>query len=59
MTLYFSAADLSLCSHVKPVPWSFEGSVAQGLEEQPIDPVIERLRQDLPVSVEIMTIRCI
>ncbi|CAM9962272.1 unnamed protein product [Ascophyllum nodosum] len=34
----------------QPVPWSFEGSVAQGLEEQPIDPVIERLRQDLPVS---------
>lgn len=36
---------------VKPVPWKFEGSVTQGLEEQPSDPIIDRLRQDLPVRL--------
>lgn len=34
----------------QPVPWHFEGSLTQGLDEQPIDPVMERLRQDLTVS---------
>lgn len=34
----------------QPVPWTFEGSVTQGLQDQPSDPVIERLRQDLPAN---------
>ncbi|CAM9430060.1 unnamed protein product [Laminaria digitata] len=31
----------------QPVPWKFEGSPTQGLDEQPSDPIIERLRQNL------------
>lgn len=38
----------TFCVHLsQPVPWKFEGSPTQGLDEQPSDPIIERLRQNL------------
>ncbi|CAM9115932.1 unnamed protein product [Discosporangium mesarthrocarpum] len=31
----------------KPVPWEFHGSPAQFLDEEPVDPIVERITQEL------------
>lgn len=42
----------------QPVPWKFEGSPTQGLDEQPTDPIIERLRQNLASVSTALRICC-
>lgn len=45
---YFKRIFVSFFPFLRqPFPWKFEGSLTRGLDKQPSDPVIERLRNDV------------